>query len=294
MLKNSSDIKNLIKYEDWYFQPTPFRKGHYYIYTYSLQKELKNLFFNSDIISSNKIYKYPLIEKKSFADWNLYSIKGAIFYLFFCYFSCFMAFLNRSKYKKFIILDCEYICTSIFLSFLRLFNWRGEITLQVNAPNFNTFSNSKIKNFFKVIQRYFLIYSLSISRANVSCLGVWHKEQLSKQLNLELNRIWVIEDGGGEDIVYEKFDINKHLIFNGIDLPVTNKKIFLLFGNFREDKGYLFITETWKKYFDKERDPILWIVGHDEENLIDYFKKLMLKIFYFKGYVKLDLIKYIL
>ena len=49
----------------------------------------------------------------------------------------------------------------------------------------------------KFIQSYIFKYSLNLLPIKISCLGIWHKRKLAKQLSFDKNKIFVIEDGGG-------------------------------------------------------------------------------------------------
>ncbi|MDC3167797.1 glycosyltransferase [Prochlorococcus sp. AH-716-D22] len=87
-------------------------------------------------------------------------------------------------------------------------------------------------------------------------------------INIRKKRIVIIEDGGGGIIKkYNEETLIKKLKEKSIIFPKINKKVFLLFGNIRKDKGHLFLSKLWKKYFSKPDDPYLWIVGHDEEKI---------------------------
>ena len=277
-------------------QPTPFRKGHYYIYTKSLFNEIRNSKYKVNIISAFKIYKNFKKENKSILNFNIYSFQGLIIYLFLCYSTIFRFIFSRKKYNRVIILDCEYSCVSIFLIILKTLGWRGKITIQVNAPNFvNSFSIKRFNVFkiLKLIQTFIFKSSLKLFDIKISCLGLWHKNLLSKQLSFNKKNILVIEDGGGGIVkkIPEKkliYSLNKE----SINFPKSNKKIFLLFGNIRKDKGHLFLTSIWNRFFNSSNDPYLWIVGHDEENLS---KKILEdssnNIVLHNSYVPIDLIK---
>ena len=252
-------------------QPTPFRKGHYYIYTRSLFNELRKFKYKVNIISAGKVYKYFGRENSSNLNFNIYSIKGLIIYLFLCFISIIRFVGLRKNFKKLIILDCEYSCVSILLIILKILRWKGKITVQVNAPNFEYDFHNQEVNFFKIlklIQSFIFKFSLNIFDIKISCLGEWHKNLLSRQLSFKKENIIVIEDGGGG--IIRKFS-EKELTYNfekeSINYPKYKKKIFLLFGNIRKDKGHLFITSVWNEFFNKPDDPYLWIVGHDEEKL---------------------------
>ena len=277
-------------------QPTPFRKGHYYIYTKSLFNEIRKSKYKVNIISAFKIYKNFKKENKSILNFNIYSFKGLILYLFLCYSTIFRFIFSRKKYNRVIILDCEYSCVSIFLIILKTLGWRGKITIQVNAPNFVNSLSFKRFNVFKVlklIQTFIFKYSLKLFDIKISCLGLWHKNLLSKQLSFNRKDILVIEDGGGGIIkkIPEKkliYSLNKE----SINFPKSNKKIFLLFGNIRKDKGHLFLTSIWDQFFNSPNDPYLWIVGHDEEKLSKKILKASSKnIVLHNAYVPIDLIK---
>ncbi len=252
-------------------QPTPFRKGHYYVYTKSLFNELRNFKYKVNIISAAKVYRYLDKENTSNLNFNIYSIKGLILYLSLCFITILRFVYLRKNYNRLIILDCEYSCVSFLLIILKILRWKGKITVQVNAPNFEyNFHNQGI-NFFRIlkfIQSFIFKFSLNLFDIKISCLGQWHKNLLSKQLSFKKEKIIVIEDGGGG--IIRKFS-EKELIYNfekeSINYPKYNKKIFLLFGNLRKDKGHLFITSVWNEFFNKPDDPYLWIVGHDEEKL---------------------------
>ena len=277
-------------------QPTPFRKGHYYIYTKSLFNEIRDLKYKVKIISAFKIYKNFKKENKSTINFNIYSFQGLIIYIFLCYLTIFRFIFSRQKYNRLIILDCEYSCVSIFLIILKTLGWRGKITIQVNAPNFVNSLSIKRFNVFKVlklIQTFIFKYSLKLFDIKISCLGLWHKNLLSKQLSFNKRDILVIEDGGGGIVkkIPEKkliYSLNKE----SINFPKNNKKIFLLFGNIRKDKGHLFLTSIWNQFFNLPNDPYLWIVGHDEEKLS---KKILEassnNIVLHNSYVPIDLIK---
>ena len=81
-------------------QPTPFRKGHYYIYTRSLFNELRKFKYKVNIISAGKVYKYFGRENSSNLNFNIYSIKGLIIYLFLCFISIIRFVGLRKNFKK--------------------------------------------------------------------------------------------------------------------------------------------------------------------------------------------------
>ena len=276
-------------------QPTPFRKGHYYIYTKSLFNEIKKSKFKVNIISASKIYKNFKTENKSNLNFSIYSFKGLILYISLCYLATFRFILYRKKYNRIIILDCEYSCVSVLLILLKILKWKGKITIQINSPNFEyNFYRDGI-NFFRIlkfIQSFIFKLSLNLFDIKISCLGEWHKNLLAKQLSFNKKKIIIIEDGGGGNI---RKVSEKNLTYNfkkaSINFPNENKKIFLLFGNIRKDKGHLFLTSIWNKYFNSSNDPYLWIVGHDEEKLsgiiLDGASK---NVVLHNSYVELDLI----
>ena len=258
-------------------QPTPHRKGHYYVYTKSLFDELINLGERVKIISSDKIYSNFDKEISSRLNFNIYSFKGLIIYLTLCVLTIIRFIISRNYFNRLIILDCEYSCISILLLALKLLNWNGKITLQVNAPNFKYDFKTDGLNIFKIlkfIQSYIFKYSLNLLDLKISCLGKWHKKELSQQLNFNTKKIIIIEDGGGGIIkkIPDK-ELSEKLFKAQITFPNENKKIFLLFGNFRKDKGHLFLSRIWNKYFNSPDDPYLWIVGHDEEKLTSLILK---------------------
>ncbi len=258
-------------------QPTPFRKGHYFIYTSSLFKEIQRTKHFVRIISSTKTYKNLKIEKSTKFDFNLVSISGLITYYSLCFLTIIRFLYQRKKFNRIIILDVEYSCVSILLFFLKILRWKGKLTIQVNAPNFNySFKKDRLNilRILKFLQSYIFKFSLKSHALKISCLGEWHKQKLSKQLNFNKNKIIVIEDGGGGVISkLSEEEITRNLNKFKINYPKTNKKIFLLFGNLRKDKGHLYVASTWNKYFSEIDDPYLWIVGHDEENLKDIILK---------------------
>ena len=276
-------------------QPTPFRKGHYYIYTKSLFNEIKKSKYRVNIISASKIYKNFEKENKSNLNFSIYSFKGLILYISLCYLATLRFILYRRKYNRIIILDCEYSCVSVLLILLKILRWKGKITLQINSPNFEyNFYRDGI-NFFRIlkfIQSFIFKFSLNLFDIKISCLGEWHKNLLAKQLSFNKRNIIIIEDGGGGRIrkVSEK-NLTYNFEKSSINFPIENKKIFLLFGNIRKDKGHLFITSIWNKYFNSSNDPYLWIVGHDEEKLsgiiLDGASK---NVVLHNSYVPLDLI----
>jgi len=252
-------------------QPTPFKKGHYFIYTKSLFNEIRKLKHYVRIISSSRTYTSFNREKKSKFDFNIYSLKGLVIYISLCFSTIFRFIVKRNSFNRIIILDCEYSCVSFLLLSLKLLKWKGKITLQVNSPNFDyDFSREGFSTFriLKFIQSFIFRYSINLLDLKISCLGKWHKNKLSKQLNFSKEKIVIIEDGGGGDIdKLQEDNLLKKLKEESIVFPKKNKKIFLLFGNFRKDKGHLFLSKVWKKYFDNYDDPYLWIVGHDEEDI---------------------------
>tara|TARA_B100000401_G_C52811136_1_gene723827 strand:- start:70 stop:1239 length:1170 start_codon:yes stop_codon:yes gene_type:complete len=278
-------------------QPTPFRKGHYFVYTNSLFNEIKYLGYKVKILSAIKTYAF-LDKEKSNLNFNIYSVRGLIIYLFLCFLTVIRFIYFRKQFKKLIILDCEYTCVSILLILLKFLNWEGKIILQINAPNFDYDLSKEGFNIFrilKLVQSYVFRKSLSYSKVNISCLGEWHKNQLTKQLSIDKNRIFIIEDGGG-GIIKEipKLNIIKKLKKESINYPKDKKKIFLLFGNIRRDKGHLFLKYFWDQYFNSPEDPLLWIVGHDEEKLT---KRILFKsnpnVVLHNSYVPFELISYI-
>ena len=252
-------------------QPTPFKKGHYFIYTKSLFDEIRKLKYQVKIISFSRIYSSFNREKKSKLDFNIYSLKGLVIYLSLCFSTICRFIVKRNSFNRIIILDCEYSCVSFLLLTLKLLKWNGKITLQVNAPNFDyDFTREGFSPFriLKLIQTFIFRYSINLLDLKISCLGKWHKNKLSQQLSFSKEKIVIIEDGGGGNIdKLQEDNLLKKLEEESIVFPKKNKKIFLLFGNFRKDKGHLFLSKVWKKYFDNHNDPYLWIVGHDEENI---------------------------
>ncbi len=198
-------------------------------------------------------------------------MKGLVIYISLCFSTIFRFIVKRNSFNRIIILDCEYSCVSFLLLSLKLLKWKGKITLQVNSPNFDyDFSREGFSTFriLKFIQSFIFRYSINLLDLKISCLGKWHKNKLSKQLNFSKEKIVIIEDGGGGDIdKLQEDNLLKKLKEESIVFPKKNKKIFLLFGNFRKDKGHLFLSKVWKKYFDNYDDPYLWIVGHDEEDI---------------------------
>ena len=96
-------------------QPTPFRKGHYYIYTKSLFNEIRNLKHEVKIISASQSFGSFDDEKLSKLNFNIYSIKGLIIYLTLCYLTILRFILIRKYFDRIIILDCEYSCLSLLL-----------------------------------------------------------------------------------------------------------------------------------------------------------------------------------
>ena len=252
-------------------QPTPFKKGHYFIYTKSLFNEIRKLNYQVKIISFSSTYSSFNREKKSKLDFNIYSLKGLVIYLSLCFSTICRFIVKRNSFNRIIILDCEYSCVSFLLLTLKLLKWKGKITLQVNAPNFDyDFTREGFSPFriLKFIQTFIFRYSINLLDLKISCLGKWHKNKLSQQLSFSKEKIVIIEDGGGGNIdKLQEDNLLKKLEEESIVFPKKNKKIFLLFGNFRKDKGHLFLSKVWKKYFDNHNDPYLWIVGHDEENI---------------------------
>lgn len=276
-------------------QPTPFRKGHYFIYTKSLFDQIKSSNIRVNIISAFKIFREFEKENKSNLNFNIYSFKGLILYLSFCYLTIFRFLWVRKNFNRIIILDCEYSCVSILFILLKLLRWQGKITLQVNAPNFHYDLKEDGINIFKIlkfIQAYIFRFSLNLFNIKISCLGEWHRNLLSKQLSFDKKNILIIEDGGGGII---KKISKKNLIYNleksSINYPIGDKRIFLLFGNIRKDKGHLFLTSIWNKFFNSPNDPYLWIVGHDEEKLSKSILKIPSpNIVLHNSYVPLELI----
>ena len=276
-------------------QPTPFKKGHYFIYTKSLFNEIRKLKHQVKIISSSRIYTSFNSEKKSNLDFNIYSFKGLVIYISLCFSTIFRFIIKRNSFNKIIILDCEYSCVSFLLFTLKLLNWRGKIILQANAPNFDyNFKREGFSpfGFLKFIQSFIFRNSINLVDLKISCLGKWHKNKLSNQLLFSKEKIVIIEDGGGGHIEKLRQDnLLKSFKEESIVFPEKNKKIFLLFGNFRRDKGHLFLSMVWKKYFDNYDDPYLWIVGHDEENIsASIFGLNAQNIIIHNHYVPLDLI----
>ena len=276
-------------------QPTPFKKGHYFIYTKSLFNEIRKLKYKVKIISFSRTYSSFNREKKSKLDFNIYSLKGLVIYLSLCFSTICRFIVKRNSFNRIIILDCEYSCVSFLLLTLKLLKWNGKIILQVNAPNFDyDFTRERFSPFriLKFIQTFIFRYSINLLDLKISCLGKWHKNKLSKQLFFSKENIVIIEDGGGGNINKLKEDnLLKKLEEESIVFPKKNKKIFLLFGNFRRDKGHLFLSKVWKKYFDNHDDPYLWIVGHDEENIsASIFGLNAQNIIIHNHYVPMDLI----
>ena len=279
-------------------QPTPFRKGHYFIYTKSLFDKIYSYGKKVKIISALKTYDVLKNEKPSKLNFNIYSFHGLILYLALCIATISRFIILRKNFNRIIILDCEYTCISILLFILRLLRWEGKITIQVNAPNFNY--NIKKEGFrpfgiLKFLQSLIFRKSLYLFDLKISCIGIWHKRELSKQLSFPSNKILVIEDGGGEVIKkVTKSSLIIKLKENCIVFPKKNKKIFLLFGNFRKDKGYLFISSVWNKFFNHPNDPYLWIVGHDEEKILGNINSARSSnIVIHNYYVPLEIISYI-
>ena len=279
-------------------QPTPFRKGHYFIYTKSLFEKISSYGKKVKIISALKTYDQLNGGKPSNLNFNIYSFNGLILYLALCISTIFRFIIFRKNFNRIIILDCEYTCISILLLVLRLLKWEGKITIQVNAPNFNyDIKKEGFRPFgiLKFIQSIIFRNSLNLFDVKISCIGVWHKRELSKQLSIPRNNIIVIEDGGGEIIKkVSKLSLTYKLKENHIVFPKKNKKIFLLFGNFRKDKGYLYISSFWNKFFNLPNDPYLWIVGHDEEKLLGNINlSKSSNIIIHNSYVPLEIISYI-
>ena len=279
-------------------QPTPFRKGHFYIYTKSLVLELIKKGYVTKIFANFFIIGSDFKERNSLYDFNLKSFIGILIYFVLSLISSINFFINRKKFNKLIILDCEYSCASILLIILSTFNWPGKVTLQINAPNFpDKYAeiNTNFRSKLKLLQKKLLMIALKNSRLNISCLGLWHKRRLAEQLCIKKERIFIIEDGGGGAIEF-KNNISLDYILNkkNIIFPKTNQSIFLLFGNFRIDKGYIFISQFWKKYFYKKNNPILWIVGNDEENLAKTILSYKCpNIVMSKNYIDTEIIKYV-
>ena len=279
-------------------QPTPFRKGHYFIYTKSLFEKICFYGERVKIISALKTYGQLENENPSNLNFNIYSFNGLILYIVLCISTILRFIVFRKNFNKIIILDCEYTCVAILLFILKILKWKGKITIQVNAPNFNY--NIKKEGFrpfgiLKFIQSFIFRNSLNLFDLKISCIGKWHKKELSKQLDIPMNRIVVIEDGGGEKIEkINQLDLINKLKENKIIYPKKNKKIFLLFGNFRKDKGYLYISSIWNKFFTLPNDPYLWIVGHDEEKIFENINSSKSSnIIIHNSYVPLNLISYI-
>ncbi len=277
-------------------QPTPFRKGHYFIYTKSLLDEIKNLNYQVKVISANKVYNSLEKERKIKVNFNIYSITGLFIYINLCLMTIFRFIYFRNNFNRVIILDCEYSCVSLLLIILKILNWKGKITIQVNAPNFSYEFKKYGFNIFKILkflQSFIFKYALKLFQVKISCLGVWHKNKLSEQLRFNKTRIIVIEDGGGGSIKSFPSDkVNQKLNQSFIKYPSNSKKVFLLFGNMRKEKGHLFVSYIWKKFFSGEEDPFLWIIGHDEENLSNKISQLKCRnIILHNSYVDLDIIK---
>lgn len=277
-------------------QPTPFKKGHYYIYTKSLLEEIKRSNHHVQVISATKQFISLEKERSMKLDFNIYTISGLFIYINLCLLTIFRFVFFKNKFNRIIILDCEYSCVSLLLIILRILNWKGKITIQVNAPNFSYEFKEYGFNIYKLLKYFQSIvfkYSLKLFDVKISCLGEWHKNKLSKQLKFKKRKIVIIEDGGGGKIKnFSSQQVNHELRNSLINYPVNNKKIFLLFGNMRKEKGHLFIAFIWAKYFSKIKDPYLWIIGHDEEGLSNNISKLNCKnIILHNSYVDLDIIK---
>ena len=234
-------------------------------------------------------------ENLSTIDFNIYSLRGLIIYICLCYLAIFRLIISRNNFNRIIILDCEYSSLSILFILLYILGWEGKITVQVNAPNFNYSYRYDGFNFFRIlkfIQSYIFKYSLNLLPIKISCLGIWHKRKLAKQLSFDKNKIFVIEDGGGGLIkkIPRNFLIKK-LESSAINFPKGNKKIFLLFGNMRKDKGHLFLPLIWERYFGGIDDPYLWIVGNDEQGICEHISKSISKnIIVHNSYLPYDLI----
>ena len=243
-----------------------------------------------------KIFNKFDSENISKIDFNIYSFRGLIIYISLCYLAIFRLIILRNNFNKIIILDCEYSSLSILFFVLYLLGWEGKITVQVNAPNFNYSFKDDGLNFFRIlkfIQSYIFKYSLNLLPIKISSLGIWHKRKLTKQLSFDKNKIFVIEDGGGGFIQkIPKNILTMKLKSSDINFPKGNKKIFLLFGNMRKDKGHLFLPSVWKKYFGGIDDPYLWIVGNDEEGICeDIVKSQSANIIIHNSYVPYELIR---
>ena len=133
-------------------QPTPFKKGHYFIYTKSLLDNLRKRKYFVKVISSMKIFNKFDSENISKIDFNIYSFRGLIIFISLCYLAIFRLIILRNNFNKIIILDCEYSSLSILFFVLYLLGWEGKITVQVNAPNFNySFNTMKSYSFVIVI-----------------------------------------------------------------------------------------------------------------------------------------------
>ena len=214
-------------------QPTPFKKGHYFIYTKSLLDNLRKRKYFVKVISSMKIFNKFDSENISKIDFNIYSFRGLIIYISLCYLAIFRLIILRNNFNKIIILDCEYSSLSILFFVLYLLGWEGKITVQVNAPNFNYSFKDDGLNFFRIlkfIQSYIFKYSLNLLPIKISCLGIWHKRKLTKQLSFDKNKIFVIEDGGGGFIQkIPKNILTMKLKSSDINFPKGNKAIDQLF-----------------------------------------------------------------
>ena len=276
-------------------QPTPFKKGHYFIYTKSLLDEIKKLKHRVKVISATQEFKSLNQEKKASINFNIYTIVGLFIYINLCLMTIFRFVFFRKNFNRIIILDCEYSCVALLLVILKLLNWKGKITIQVNAPNFSYAFKKYGFNIFKILkflQSFIFRYSLRLFDVRISCLGEWHKNKLSKQLRFNKKRIFVIEDGGGGDQILSKGKINSKLNDYLIKYPSSNKKIFLLFGNMRREKGHLFIASIWKKFFSGKKDPYLWVIGHDEQGLSRKISQLKCRnIVLHDSYIEQDIIK---
>ena len=276
-------------------QPTPFKKGHYFIYTKSLFNEIRKLNYKVKIISASGTFSSFNKEKKSKLDFNIYSLKGLIIYISLCFSTIFRFIVKRNSFNRIIILDCEYSCVSFLLFTLKLLNWKGSITLQVNAPNFDydfRREGFSLFRFLKFIQSFIFRYSINLLDLKISCLGKWHKNKLSRQLLFSKEKIVIIEDGGGGDILkLREENLLENLREGSIVFPKKNKKIFLLFGNMRKDKGHLFLPLIWERYFGGIDDPYLWIVGNDEQGICEHISKSISKnIIVHNSYLPYDLI----
>ena len=225
-------------------QPTPFKKGHYFIYTKSLFNEIRKLNYQVKIISFSSIYSSFNREKKSKLDFNIYSLKGLVIYLSLCFLTICRFIVKRNSFNRIIILDCEYSCVSFLLLTLKLLKWKGKITLQVNAPNFDYdytkegFSPFRI---LKFIQSIIFRYSINLLDLKISCLGKWHKNRLSKQLFFSKEKIVIIEDGGGGDIEkLQEDNLFKKLKEGSIVFPKKIREYFFFLGISEEIKDIYF------------------------------------------------------